>query len=1297
MGIPRDFRFCIDRGGTFTDVYAEVPAQDAEGKASVSFRTLKLLSEDPANYESAPREGIRRILEEVTGDTIPRDVPVPTDRIEWIRMGTTVATNALLEREGARSALVVTEGFRDLLAIGNQARPDIFDLEIKRPSRLYERVVEAQERVRVRHTSEEDSSPSESAPDKIVTGVTGEAIVIEHPLDVESLRPQLQALLDEGIDSLAVVLMHSYAFPDHENAVGELARSMGFNQVSLSSALVPMVRAVPRGHTASVDAYLTPCIRTYLDTFLRGFDDGLNEPGGPKVSFMQSDGGLTPAERFTGYKAILSGPAGGVVGYARTTRAETESPVIGFDMGGTSTDVSRFDGAYEQVTETETAGVTVQAPQLDVNTVAAGGGSRLTFRSGTFRVGPESVGSQPGPVCYRKGGTNLSVTDANLTLGRVLPEYFPKIFGANEDEPLDAGTTRSVFETEAAKINQTLGLVGTAREMSVEEVALGYVKVANEAMCRPIRHITESKGFDTAHHVLAAFGGAGPQHACAIARSLGMSTVFVHRFCGILSAYGMGLADVVAETQRPFAGSYPVSDLNQPNPAPADARAAADDLTRRCLDELVSQGFDRDTECECEVFLNLRYEGTDTAIMVPEPSGDGDFARAFGERFEREYGFKLENRDLLIDDVRVRGVGKSTLLQRVKIESMGESTLPDPDSIARVYFEGGWRETPVFLLRELGAGSVLEGPAVVMNGTATCIIEPGCVAQVTEYGDLKISVDVGPTSEGPTAKEKVQPQNSSEKADAVQLSIFNNRFMGIAEQMGRTLQRTSVSTNIKERLDFSCALFGPDGGLVANAPHVPVHLGAMSETVRWQLNHWAQNGGLNEGDVLVTNHPRAGGSHLPDITVVTPVFRHGEIVFLVASRGHHADVGGITPGSMPPFSRSIADEGAAIEAFKLVVAGRYDLEGITNLLTKPSANGSPGTRKLADNLSDLNAQVAANRRGIALIDELMDAHGESTVTDYMGHVRDNAELAVRDMLREAAERLARRFGTVPGDSDKVVLSAEDKMDDGSVVRLTLTLDRKEGGAVFDFTGTGDEVVGNWNAPPAVTCAAVIYCVRCLVNQEIPLNQGCLAPITITIPPGSFLSPSESAAVVGGNVLTSQRVTDVCLAAFEACANSQGCMNNLTFGDDTFGYYETIAGGAGAGPTWAGASGVQCHMTNTRITDPEILERRYPVVLRRFGLRSGSGGTGEHRGGDGVVRDIQFLAPVTVSVLTERRVFAPRGAGGGKDGAAGRNTLVRALDGREVNLGNKNSVEVCAGDLLKIATPGGGGFGAETAK
>jgi 5-oxoprolinase (ATP-hydrolysing) len=1318
----RDFRFCIDRGGTFTDVYAEVPGA-APGDPP-THRTLKLLSEDPANYESAPREGIRRILQDVTGEVIPRDAPVPTKRIEWIRMGTTVATNALLERTGARTALLVTEGFADLLAIGNQARPDIFDLKIEKPGRLYEEVVEVRERVRV----VDDDASAGRADETIVEGVTGERVLVETPLDVESLRPKLQSLLDAGVRSLAVVLMHSYAFPAHENAVGHLARSMGFDRVSLSSALVPMAKIVPRGHTASVDAYLTPCIREYLRVFLSGFDEGLADV---KVSFMQSDGGLTPAAKFTGYKAVLSGPAGGVVGYAMTASKDGAGACIGFDMGGTSTDVSRFDGAYEQVTETETAGVTIQAPQLDITTVAAGGGSRLEFRSGTFRVGPESVGSDPGPVCYRKGGVNLAVTDANVVLGRVQPEYFPKIFGPNEDAPLDADAARKAFEAETERINEKLGKLhddtsagegeastrASFEPLSPEEVALGYVRVANEAMCRPIREITESKGFDAASHVLAAFGGAGPQHACAIARSLGISTVFVHRFCGILSAYGMGLADVVSEAQRPFAETLGNGKGDKKGAVPESVAAVVAELEARVEADLGEQGFERGS-IETETLLNLRYDGTDTAMMIPEPS-DGDFASAFRARFEREYGFDLAGRDLIVDDVRVRGVGKTELLRRDPIGSNQESSSDEavePDTTARVYFEGGWRDTPVFLIDALGAGTTLEGPAVVMNGTATCVIEPGCVATITEYGDLRIDVDVG-KEDG----ENKRRANAAEAVgavlptspDPITLSIFNNRFMGIAEQMGRTLQRTSVSTNIKERLDFSCALFGPEGGLVANAPHVPVHLGAMSSTVRWQIEQWGPEG-LRPGDVLVTNHPVAGGSHLPDITVVTPVFRDGEIVFFVASRGHHADVGGITPGSMPPFSRTIADEGAAIKSFKLVDRGTYDEEGIAALLTHPET-GSPGTRKLADCLSDLNAQAAANRRGIALIDELIDEFGLGVVQKYMGFVQDNAELAVRDTLRECAGRLIdERNETVV--SDTVTVVSSDAMDDGSRIELRLTLDRASGSATFDFTGTSPEVRGNWNAPPAVTSAAVIYCARCLVNQEIPLNQGCLNPIEIIVPDGTLLSPSETAAVVGGNVLTSQRVTDVCLAAFDACADSQGCMNNLTFGDDTFGYYETVGGGAGAGPTWDGASGTQCHMTNTRITDPEILERRYPVALRRFEIRKRSGGSGRRRGGDGIRRVIEFLRPLVVSVLTERRgAFPPRGKRGGGDGAIGKNTLLEVVqdddgaegefaddplldrDGRRrrrVDLGGKNSVRVAAGDALEMLTPGGGGFGSD---
>lgn len=1257
-------RFCIDRGGTFTDVYAEIPGQ-SDG------RVMKLLSVDPSNYDDAPIEGIRRILEEFTGESIPRTSKIPTDRIEWIRMGTTVATNALLERKGERIALCVTQGFKDLLQIGNQARPRIFDLTVSKPSNLYEEVIEVEERIELVPNTEEENQDSSAS---LVKGVSGELLRVVKPLNEEALKSLLKGLLEKGINCLAVVLMHSYTYPEHEISVEKLAVSLGFKHVSLSSALSPMVRAVPRGLTASVDAYLTPVIKEYLSGFISRFDEGL---GKVNVLFMQSDGGLAPESRFSGHKAVLSGPAGGVVGYSQTLFGlETEKPLIGFDMGGTSTDVSRYAGSYEQVLETQIAGAIIQAPQLDINTVAAGGGSKLKFQFGAFRVGPESVGAHPGPVCYRKGG-ELAVTDANLILGFVIPDYFPSIFGPNEDQPLDVKATREEFEKLAKQINSyRKSQDPSAKDMMVEEIALGFVNVANETMCRPIRQLTEMKGHETRNHALACFGGAGPQHACAIARSLGMKEVLIHRFCGILSAYGMGLADVIEEAQEPYSAVYGPESLLE-----ATRREVI--LVKLVRQKLQMQGF-REENITTETYLNLRYEGTDTAIMVKRQlNEDGvgcDYAIEFVKLFQQEYGFKLQNRNILICDVRVRGIGVTNILKPRALEPA--SGTPKVEGHYKVYFVNGWHHTPLFKLENLGYGHVMPGPAIIMNGNSTVIVEPNCKAVITKYGNIKIEI----RSNLGTVKvaEKV--------ADVVQLSIFNHRFMGIAEQMGRTLQRTSISTNIKERLDFSCALFGPDGGLVANAPHVPVHLGAMSSTVRWQLKYWGNN--LNEGDVLVTNHPCAGGSHLPDITVVTPVFNNGKLVFFVASRGHHAEIGGITPGSMPPFSKSIWEEGAAIKAFKLVDKGIFQEEGIIKLLQFPnsdeSAHNIPGTRRLQDNLSDLQAQVAANRRGITLIKELIEQYGLDTVQAYMTYVQINAEGAVREMLKSVAARVTSQSPKF-GAGDSVTIEEEDYMDDGSVIHLKLTINPHKGEANFDFSGTSPEVYGNWNAPEAVTAAAVIYCIRCLVDVDIPLNQGCLAPVKIHIPLGSFLSPSDKAAVVGGNVLTSQRVTDVVLTAFQACACSQGCMNNLTFGDDTFGYYETIGGGCGAGPSWDGTSGVQCHMTNTRMTDPEIFEQRYPVILHTFGLRENSGGAGLHRGGDGLVREIEFRRPVVVSILSERRVHAPRGLKGGKDGARGANYLI-TKDKREVYLGGKNSVAVQAGEILRILTPGGGGWG-----
>ena len=1247
MADPEKFRFSIDRGGTFTDIYAEVPGEPG-------FRVAKLLSEDPQNYADAPREGIRRILAGATGLDIPKN-SVPAEMIEWIRMGTTVATNALLERKGARCALLVTRGFRDILQIGNQDRPDIFDLKIRKPDLLYETVVEVDERLRMLRN---DEDPPDEA---VVQGVTGERLVVLEALDKDALRPQLQQILDQGIRSLAVVFMHAYAWPDHERSVGRLAREMGFEQVSLSSQVMPMVKLVARGDTTMTDAYLNPHIRSYLDSFREGFTGGLS---GADLLFMQSDGGLARADDFTGSRAILSGPAGGVVGYAMTTFSDvTGQPVIGFDMGGTSTDVSRFGGEYELVFETETAGVRIQAPQLQIKTVAAGGGSRLFFDNGMFLVGPESAGAHPGPVCYRKNG-HLSVTDANLVLGRLQPDYFPRIFGPTEDQPLDQEAARRATEALTEKINAYYNRTGK-HAMTVEQVAMGFIQVANETMVRPIREISVMRGFDIKAHILATFGGAGAQHACAIARSLGISRIFTHRFSGILSAYGIGLADVVAERQQPAAVVYTTGVYRQ----------LLEQLAGLQLDaerELTAQGFTGD-QITAVRYLNMRYHGTDTALMIPEPP-DSDFAAAFKATYRREFGFDLTDRDIHVDDLRVRVQGRAAGRRKVSID--------DADAPARVvdckpcYFKTGWRETAVYRMADLKAGHQVDGPAIIIQDTATIVVEPDCRATVSRFGDVEIRV--GESSAG----------RIGTRVDPVQLSIFSNLFMSIAEQMGRMLQKTAISTNIKERLDFSCALFGPEGDLVANAPHLPVHLGSMSAAVKEQIRR--QAGNLVPGDVLVSNHPAAGGSHLPDITVITPVFKDGGIIFWVASRGHHADIGGISPGSMPPGSRRIEEEGACITSFKLVENGIFQDDGISDLLLAPGRltpqPGRPaiaGTRLLADNISDLKAQVAANRKGIELVLEMVDHYGLDVVQAYMGHVRDAAEAAVRSRLQDLSR--------AKGMAEKDAVRAVDYLDDGSPIVLSLTIDRTDGSAHFDFSGTGPEIWGNCNAPAAVTRSAILYSLRCLIEKDLPLNDGCLIPITIHIPKGSLLDPSTEAAVVGGNVLTSQRVVDVVLKAFGVVAASQGCMNNFTFGNERFGYYETIGGGAGAGPTWDGQTGVHTHMTNTRITDPEILERRYPLLLREFSIRQGSGGAGRHHGGDGLVREVEFLEPLNMAILSERRVFAPYGLEGGATGKRGENIFIHK-DGRRLNLGAKNEILARPGDRFRILTPGGGGFG-----
>lgn len=1227
---------------------------------------MKLLSVDPQNYDDAPREAIRRILHEETGNALDKDGKVNSSLIEYIRMGTTVATNALLERKGARMALVINKGFKDLLYIGNQARPNIFQLDIKRPEVLYTEVVEVDCRV-IPALEDRCQIDKTNKNWKAIVGTTGEKMLITKELEEDAVRRDLGRLRDKGIESIAVVLAHSYTFHDHELRIGKIAEELGFKQVSLSHAITSMVRMVPRGFTASADAYLTPHIKEYVRGFAEGFSGGLK---GSNVLFMQSDGGLTPMNQFNGSRAILSGPAGGVVGYAMTAfQKQTGLPVIGFDMGGTSTDVSRYAGALEHVHEATTAGVTIQAPQLDINTVAAGGGSMLGFRSGLLVAGPESAGAHPGPACYRKGGP-LTVTDANLLLGRLLPEYFPKIFGPDEKEALDREATVAAFKKMKEEINGFLIKDGR-KEMTMEEVAMGFINVANETMCRPIRALTTARGHDASQHALACFGGAGGQHACAIAAQLGITSVRIHKYAGILSAYGMALAHIVHEAQHPCALVYSPNTFSELD-------RLLDVLGAVCRDRLHKQGIP-DSKIVLEPYLHLRYVGTDCALMVSPLPGDsanacrhGDFYAAFVNRYKNEFGFTLSERDVIVDDVRVRGVGLSDVPENAVLPS-GKDVRPFIEKTVKVYFDGGYQDTAVYLLEKLLPGQIIPGPSIIMDSLSTILVEPNCRAEITEHGDIQIIIGTG------------KPKRVTTDLDSIQLSIFSHRFMSIAEQMGRVLQRTSISVNIKERLDFSCALFGPDGGLVSNAPHIPVHLGAMQETVQYQMK--VRGDTLKPGDVVLANHPKAGGSHLPDLTVITPVFHESgpRPILFVASRGHHADIGGLTPGSMPPHSVSLSQEGAAFKSMLLVDGGTFNEKLLTEELMKPAKEpGCSGTRNLADNLSDLKAQVAANQRGIQLVSELIAEYGLDVVQSYMEHIQRNAEIAVRDMLKEIATNALSKTGST-------VLKATEYMDNGTPITLTVTLDKDNGSAVCDFTGTGVEVWGNLNAPRAITLSALIYCLRCMVGHDVPLNQGCLNPVQVIIPSGSILDPSEGAAVVGGNVLTSQRIVDVVLKAFQVCAASQGCMNNLTLGETDWGYYETVAGGSGAGPGWHGTGGVHTHMTNTRITDVEIVERRYPMLVDRFSLRGGSGGRGKWKGGDGVIRELVFRRQVQLSVLTERRAFQPYGMNGGESGERGLNLLQR-VDGRLINLGGKASVEAYPGDKYIMNSPGGGGYG-----
>ncbi|QPG74197.1 hypothetical protein FOA43_001521 [Brettanomyces nanus] len=1281
-------KIAIDRGGTFTDCIGNPGTGRAEDDV-----IIKLLSVDPQNYPDANLEGIRRLLQTFQAKQIPRGQPLDTSGIESLRMGTTVATNALLERKGERCALVTTKGFKDILTIGTQARPDIFDLSISKPGLLYDIVVEVDERVTLEDFVEDPdhkvTQPGES--EDLVQGLSKETIRILKRPDPEAVRSTLQLVYDSGIRSIAICLMHSYTFADHEKLVGKIAEQIGFTHISLSSQLTPMIKYVSRANSCVADAYLTPEIKNYLRGFESGLEQGIQrisegKSSGLSCQFMQSDGGLVDASSFSGLRAILSGPAGGVVGYARTCyNAENNIPLIGFDMGGTSTDVSRYgDGKFDHVFETTTAGITIQSPQLDINTVAAGGGSILSYKNGLLQVGPESASSHPGPACYRKGGP-LTVTDANLFLGRLVPEFFPKIFGPHEDQGLDYDVARAKFEEMTELVNSSNPDI---TPMTPEEVAYGFLSVACENMARPVRQLTEAKGHVLAKHRMVSFGGAGGQCAYAVAHLLGIGTILIHRYSSVLSAYGMELADVVEEVQEP--ASYILGEESR-----SQIEDALDELKQRACEALKLQGFKNNGDVVYEEYLNLRYQGTESCIMVPRTPGSNEwtFKQSFCEMHKREFGF-LFDKPLIVDDVRVRGIGKATLRNDSSVDTqileLRQKDLIKPANESQVsltkevYWTHQKEVTRVYRLENLPIGTEVYGPAIIADGTQTNLIPPEGKALVLKT-HLFVSLDL--TKKSKNAANGYHKIEDGVKIEPVLLSIFSHRFMDIAEQMGNSLQKTSVSVNVKERLDFSCALFDAEGNLVANAPHVPVHLGSMATCIVAQAEIW--KGKLKPGDVLITNHPSAGGTHLPDITVVTPAFDKGEIIFYVAARAHHADIGGMLPGSMPPNSKELWQEGATFYSELLVKQGVFQEEMVVRKLLHDPAQypGCSGSRRISDNLSDLKAQLAANQKGITLIDQLVEEFDLPTIMAYMHAIQDNA-----------AETVSRMLDKVIAEHGIETLHCVDYMDDGSPIKLQVRRrknpDGTEGKVVFDFTGSAPQAYNNLNAPHAITFSAVIYCLRCLVDEDIPLNQGCIRPIDVIIPKSSLLDPDSGCAVVGGNVCTSQRVTDTILKAFHVMADSQGCCNNFTFGSDGFGYYETIAGGHGASSKWNGVSGVHTNMTNTRITDAEVFEKRYPIILRDFSLRENSGGNGLFKGGNGVRREIEFRTPVSASILSERRVIAPHGVAGGKDGARGLNLWIRKNKNKEqlINIGGKASVDVAAGDRIVILTPGGGGWG-----
>jgi 5-oxoprolinase (ATP-hydrolysing) len=1204
--VPAGWQFWIDRGGTFTDVIGRAP----DG----ALKVLKLLSEHPERYQDAALQGIRELLGLATGE------PLPAAEIDALKMGTTVATNALLERRGAATVLAITRGFADALRIGYQHRPDIFARKIVLPELLYDAVVEIDERVRADGT-------------------------VERPTDLERAHAGLQAAFARGHRALAIVLVHGYRHHAHEAALAELARAIGFAQVSVSHRVSPLMKLVGRGDTTVVDAYLSPILRRYVDQVAAALGD-------VRLMFMQSSGGLVDAQLFQGKDAILSGPAGGIVGGARVGALAGFEKIITFDMGGTSTDVAHYAGEYERTFESEIAGVRMRAPMMAIHTVAAGGGSILHFDGARFRVGPDSAGADPGPACYRKDGP-LTVTDANLLVGKLHPRFFPKVFGPDADQPLDGQAARRGFEKLAAEVEAATGM-----RRSPEELAHGCLAIAVDNMANAIKKISIQRGHDISGYVLCCFGGAAGQHACWVADSLGLKRVLVHPLASVLSAYGMGLADV--RTLRQRALEAPLEDALMPR-----LEATIGELAAAARAELARQRLPAE-RITTEARLHIRYSGTDTSLEIPA-APRAAMVEAFEVEHRARYGFVVEGRALVVEQVTVEAIGRTAEIdepERPVAARAAADPLRPVDEVMMVTARAPHQSpesfaTPVLERTDLRPGDRVRGPAIVVEATTTVVVEPGWEAELTSRDHLVLS------RIEPLARQAAIGTES----DPIMLEVFNNLFMSIAEQMGVTLQNTAYSVNMKERLDFSCALFDRDGMLIANAPHMPVHLGSMGESVRTVLR--LRGGAMRPGDVFALNNPYNGGTHLPDVTVIMPVFgEDGRLLFLTASRGHHADIGGITPGSMPPDSTSIEQEGVLIDDFELVDQGRFLGDELDALL----ASGRWPARNPRQNVADLQAQIAACAKGRAELLKMIRHFGLETVQAYTGHVQDNAEESVRRVLGV----LRPGAFTYP-------------LDNGARIQVRVEIDQKARSAVVDFTGTSPQLLDNFNAPSAVCRAAVLYVFRTLVDQPIPMNEGCLKPIAIIIPDGCMLKPCYPAAVVAGNVETSQCVTDALYGALGVMAAAQGTMNNFTFGNDRYQYYETICGGSGAGPDYDGTAAVHTHMTNSRLTDPEVLEWRYPVVLESHRIDRGSGGAGRRRGGDGTIRRVRFLEPMSAALLSNHRVVAPFGVDGGQPGAVGRQWVERT-GGRVDELPGCAKTEMSPGDVFVIQTPGGGGFG-----